>query len=86
MRQLQLMDKNDLGIELLLIKEPYYCKKCGQIVTEKHCRHTGKDIVRISGSAIRDRIKKKKRVDPCMMRQDVVKAITDLGKNIFIGE
>lgn len=31
----RLAAEHDLGIKLLLMHEPYYCKKCGMVVTEK---------------------------------------------------
>ncbi len=72
-----------LGIELLLTREPYYCKKCGQIVTDKHCAHYDTHRVEISGTIIRKYISDGYIPDETMMRREVFQAI--LGCNqIFI--
>lgn len=80
----KITSESDLGIRLLLIKEPYLCGKCGGIVTEKHCRHKGKDIEKISGSMIRDAIKNNRPIDGKIMRPEVVAAIKKAGGRIFI--
>ena len=45
--------KGDLGIHILALKEPYYCKVCEQITSEKSCSHTEKDKIYISATNIR---------------------------------
>ncbi|MDD5439067.1 MAG: sulfate adenylyltransferase [Candidatus Omnitrophica bacterium] len=79
-----IMRRHSLGIELLLTKEPYYCKVCGSIVTEKHCRHTGNNIERISGSYIRSLMKRGMMPEKRFMRPEVAKAVLSLGDRIFI--
>ncbi len=37
---------NNLGIEILPLKEPYYCIKCDEMVSEKHCCHSGNNILK----------------------------------------
>jgi sulfate adenylyltransferase len=68
---LKLSRSKDMGITLLLFKEPYFCKRCGTIVTEKHCSHRGKDIVYISGTLIRDMLGKGKYPDSIYMRPEI---------------
>jgi len=79
-----LMNKNDLGIKLLLIKEPYFCKKCNQIVTESHCSHTGTDVIEISGTKIRKMLKDGLIPDKKYMRTEISKELIRLGENLFI--
>jgi sulfate adenylyltransferase len=43
----------DLGVEVLTMHEPRYCRRCGQVATEKTCRHNGEDIFEISGTDVR---------------------------------
>jgi len=74
-----------LGIELLLLKEPYYCRKCGQIVCEKHCRHSNADAVQISGTKIRAMLCEGKRPDERFMRPEIADAVIALGEEMFIG-
>ncbi len=39
-----------------MIREPYFCKKCGQVVTDKHCGHYHTNKIEISGTIIRKNI------------------------------
>lgn len=73
----------ELGIHLLLTREPYYCKKCGQVVTDKHCAHYDTDRVEISGTIIRKYISDGYIPDEIMMRREVFQAILDCGQ-VFI--
>ena len=73
----------DLGIHLLLTREPYYCKKCGQIVTDKHCAHYETDRVEISGTIIRKYISDGYIPDEMMMRKEIFNAILACGQ-VFI--
>lgn len=73
----------ELGIELLLTREPYYCRKCGQIVTDKHCAHYATDRVEISGTIIRKYIQDGFIPDELMLRREVFQAILDCGQ-VFI--
>jgi sulfate adenylyltransferase len=79
----KILDNGDLGIELLLLHEPYYCKKCEQIVTEKNCSHTEKDIIKISGTLIRKMLKNKQYPSKEMMRKEIFESIIK-AKQIFI--
>lgn len=74
---------NDLGIQLVLTREPYYCKKCGQIVTDKHCAHYNTDRVEISGTIIRKYISDGYIPDELMMRREIFEAILNCGQ-VFI--
>ncbi|MCP4155514.1 MAG: sulfate adenylyltransferase [bacterium] len=78
--------ENDLGIDLLLLKEPFYCQTCGQIVSERHCKHTGESIEKISGTKIRAMLKDGKCPDEKYMRPEVARAIIALGDDKFISE
>lgn len=82
----EILKNNNLGIQLLLMKEPYYCKKCGQIVSEKHCGHEETEIVRISGTQIREMLSNNERPDERFMRGDISDVIIELNEMKFIGE
>lgn len=73
----------DLGIRLLLTREPYYCRKCGQIVTDKHCAHYDTDRVEISGTIIRQYIRDGHIPNEIMLRREIFDAILNCGR-IFI--
>lgn len=79
----KLASEHDLGIQLLLTREPYYCKKCGQIVTDKHCGHYNTHRVEISGTIIRQYIQQGRIPDEMMLRKEVFEAILGCSQ-IFI--
>lgn len=75
--------ESELGISLLLTREPYYCKKCGQIVTDKHCAHYDTHRVEISGTIIRRYIQNGSIPNEIMLRREIFQAILDCGQ-VFI--
>ncbi len=75
--------EHDLGIELLLTREPYYCNKCKQIVTDNTCGHYDTGRVEISGTIIRKYINDGYIPDEIMMRKEIFEAILACGK-VFI--
>lgn len=79
----ELAEKHDLGIQLLLLHEPYYCKKCGMVVTEKNCSHYATDRVEISGTIIRRYISEGTIPNEIMLRREIFDAILNCGQ-IFI--
>ncbi|MBD5449596.1 MAG: sulfate adenylyltransferase [Lachnospiraceae bacterium] len=79
----ELSEKYDLGIQLLLLHEPYYCKKCGMVVSEKNCSHYETDRVEISGTIIRKYINDGAIPDEIMLRKEIFEAILNCGQ-IFI--
>lgn len=80
----EIISKEDLGIGLLLLKEPYFCDKCSQIVTEKHCGHNEDHKVSISGTQIREMLREGKRPDKRFLRPEVTDALLALGERRFI--
>lgn len=76
---------NNLGIQLVLCKEPYFCKKCNMIVSEKHCNHYYSDRLEISGTIIRNELSNGNFPDERMMRKEVAKEIIKLGEKMFVG-
>lgn len=79
----KLSEKYDLGIQLLLLHEPYYCQKCGMVVSEKNCSHYETDRMEISGTIIRKYINEGAIPDEIMLRREIFDAILDCEK-IFI--
>ena len=80
----KLASEDNLGIQILCLKEPVYCKKCNQIVSYKNCSHTNGDIVPISGTKIRNMLSAGKEPESFMMRKEVAKAIIKLNQKMFI--
>lgn len=79
----KLSEKHELGINLLLLHEPYYCKKCGQVVSEKNCSHYNTDRIEISGTIIRSYISQGTIPNEIMLRKEIFEAIMGCDK-IFI--
>jgi sulfate adenylyltransferase len=65
----------DLGITPLFIREAFYCRRCGGMVNEKICPHPPEERVRISGTAIREAIKRGERPPETVMRPEVADVI-----------
>lgn len=81
----KLMEEHELGITLLLLHEPYFCEKCGQIVTDKTCAHYATHRKEISGTIIRRYICEGEMPDETMMRKEILAAVR-AEKHIFIEE
>jgi sulfate adenylyltransferase len=81
----ELMEKYDLGINLLLFNEPYYCTKCGFVVSNKTCAHEKTHRVEISGTRIRKCMNDGEIPESILMRPEISKELLKL-KTIFIEE
>lgn len=79
----ELQKKYDLGIKILLLSEPYYCKICDETVSAKNCMHTGEDIVPISGTTIRKKLLEKTIPPSHMMRPEIARELIKL-ENVFV--
>jgi len=80
----KLQSQYDLGIELLLLSEPYYCKKCLQMVSQKTCNHSQEYIQKISGTQIREMLSKGEKPNEIFMREEVSSTIIKLKDKKFI--
>jgi sulfate adenylyltransferase len=80
----EMMAKHDLGIELLLLSEPFYCHKCAQIVSEKTCGHDDSYREKISGTKIRALLANDERPSELFMRKEVADSIIHLKEKKFI--
>lgn len=72
---------NALGIEILALCGPYYCRKCTSVVTKKSCRHGLEYAVDISGTEVRDFISNNKPVPLEVMRADVAEVLSMANMN-----
>jgi len=79
-----IIKKNKLGIELMLLNEPFHCQKCDQIVSSKTCNHEDKYKVKISGTKIREILGNDRRPSSTFMRPEVADAIIALKDKKFI--
>ncbi|MBI1859760.1 MAG: sulfate adenylyltransferase [Deltaproteobacteria bacterium] len=78
---------SDLGIEILALCGPFYCKRCERIVTEKTCRHA-EETEDVSGTLIRKALAAGQRPDANAMRPEISDILIDLGKKdqLFVKE
>jgi sulfate adenylyltransferase len=66
----------DIGVKPLLLRGPYYCLKCKEVVSEKICPHNEKWHNHISGTFIRKLISENKEIPAYLMRKEVVDVVT----------
>ena len=71
---------NDLGIEILALCGPYYCSKCGAVVTEKSCPHDSAHALSISGTQVREMLEKGIRPPVEYMRPEIADVLIRLQK------
>ena len=79
--------QSELGIEILRLFGPFYCRVCDGIVTERTCAHwrtTPDDVAEISGTDMRAILLDDREPDPNLMRAEVVAALR--GRKLFIEE
>ncbi len=69
----------DLGITPLFIREAFYCKKCGGMATEKTCPHPPEYRVKISGTKIREMLRRGEYPPEYMMRPEVARTVIEFG-------
>jgi sulfate adenylyltransferase len=72
--------KEELGIKIMFLHGPFYCSKCGGIVTEHTCPHFEIDksnIFEISGTLVRQILKGGKNPDKRFFRPEILEAIKD---------
>lgn len=75
----------DIGIKPIFFNEVHYCRKCGDYVEK--CKHSKKDILKISGTEGREMIQKRKMPPGWFMRGDVAKYLLreiKKGREVFI--
>ncbi len=65
----------DLGITPLFVREAFYCKKCGGMVNEKICPHSEEYRIRISGTKLREMLKRRVKPPSYMMRPEVAEVV-----------
>ncbi len=65
----------DLGITPLFVREAFYCKKCSQMVNEKICPHPSEYRVKISGTRLREMIKRGEKPPEYVMRPEVSEVV-----------
>lgn len=73
----------DLGVTALCFNEPYYCKKCDQITTNKTCPHTRKYHIEISGTKIRKSVLNKSKISDKYVRMEIINKLQNM-KDVLV--
>jgi sulfate adenylyltransferase len=81
---LEKINKQNLGIEILTFKEPFFCKKCNQMVSEKTCSHNNEFTSKISGTMIREKLSNQISPETIFMRKEVSSYLKSLKDKMFI--
>ncbi len=69
----------ELGIEVLLLKGPFYCRACGGVATENTCGHGEAERVKISMTTVRAMLREGKQPPPEIIRPEVARIIAKYG-------
>jgi len=72
-------DPEELGIEVLLLKGPYYCRACGMVVTENTCGHDERFHVKISMTTVRKMLREGKEPPVEIIRPEIARIIAKHG-------
>jgi len=67
----------DIGITPMRLHEPFYCKKCELMATEKTCSHEEHQRFHMSGTYIRSIITNGQKFPEKLMRPEVIKILKD---------
>lgn len=71
---------NDLGIKVLKLLGPYYCRKCADVVTEEVCPHGQEYALSISGTYIKSQLFEGKSPALEYMRKEISDVLIGLGR------
>ncbi len=73
--------ENELGIKIIKVRGPFYCKKCKKITTDKVCKDL-ESKVEVSGTKIRKALLNNLDIEDIFMRKEIVNLIRK--EEIFI--
>ena len=80
-QDLCLKHENEIGIKIIKVRGPFYCKYCKKITTDNICRRI-ENKVEVSGTKIRYALANNKKISSRFMRPEIIKIIKK--DNIFI--
>lgn len=74
----------DLGIEIMALRGPYYCRRCEAVTSDKICPHPKSSHNAISGTLIRKLLAEGGKIPEYLLRPEVIKVVKECSNNIFI--
>jgi sulfate adenylyltransferase len=77
----EMLEKFDIGLQVLKIREVFFCRKCKCMATENTCGHTTSNRENMSMTEIRNRIKSGISVPEAMMRPDITELLSSRDSN-----
>ena len=69
----------ELGIEVLLLKGPFYCRACGSTATDSTCGHDERYRVKISMTTVREMLRKGLEPPPELIRPEIARIVAKYG-------